>query len=111
MEDFRRGDQRGSCNEVKIVLTSVVAALAIYQVLLMFVGWEWVRLKFLNPKAASFTHRSAGDAARPPGAQDRRRAMVEGTPALPAGLRLRRPGAVPGDLVEFLRRLPVRRVT
>jgi hypothetical protein len=51
----------GHVTEVKIVLTSIVTALAAYQVLLMTVGWGKIRLPFLSPKAASFTHRSAGD--------------------------------------------------
>lgn len=62
MEDFVEAISAGHVTEVKIVLTTIVTALAIYQVLLMLVGWGWIRLKFFNPKAASFTHRSAGDA-------------------------------------------------
>jgi hypothetical protein len=62
VEDFVETITAGHVTEVKIVLTTVVAALAIYQVLLMLVGWGWVRLPFFTAKAASFTHRSAGDA-------------------------------------------------
>ena len=36
MEDFVEQLSRGNVEEVKVVLASVVAALAIYQVLLMF---------------------------------------------------------------------------
>lgn len=44
------------------MLASVVATLAIYQVLLMAVGYEKLRLSFLAPHAASAAHRAVGDA-------------------------------------------------
>ena len=51
--------------EVKLVLTGVVVALAAYQVLLMAVGYGKLKLPFLSSQAASFTHRSVGDAIVP----------------------------------------------
>ena len=62
MEDLIETLSAGHVTEVKIVLTTVVSVLAIYQVLLMVVGWGWIRLPFFSSRAASFTHRSAGDA-------------------------------------------------
>lgn len=52
---------RGNVAEVKIVLASIVAALAIYQVLLMIVSYNKVRLSFLASSVASRTHRAVGD--------------------------------------------------
>lgn len=62
MEDLIEGLTGGNVSEVKVVLTSVVTALAAYQVLLMLVAYGKLRLPFLHPGAASFTHRSSGDA-------------------------------------------------
>ncbi len=45
----------GHVAEVKIVLTSIVAALAIYQAFLMAVGYGKVRMRLLGSRAASFT--------------------------------------------------------
>lgn len=55
----------GHVTEVKIVLTSVVAALALYQVALMVIGYRRVRLPFLHPKVASAAHRTVGDVIAP----------------------------------------------
>lgn len=55
----------GYVTEVKIVLTSIVAALALYQVFMMAVGYGKLRLPFLASRAASFAHRSVGDAIVP----------------------------------------------
>jgi hypothetical protein len=63
VEDFVDELTRGNVSQVKTVLASIVLALAAYQVLLMAVGFGKVRLPFLKPKAASFTHRAVGDAA------------------------------------------------
>lgn len=52
---------RGNVTQVKVVLASVVVALAVYQVLLMAVGYGKLRLPSLRPRAASFAHRVAGD--------------------------------------------------
>jgi hypothetical protein len=61
VEDFVSALAWGNVDQVKTVLASVVFALAAYQVLLMAVGYEKVRLPFLRPRAASFTHRAVGD--------------------------------------------------
>ena len=55
----------GNVPQVKTVLASVAAALAVYQVATMAVGYGKVKLPFLKPKAASFAHRSVGDAILP----------------------------------------------
>jgi hypothetical protein len=61
MEDFVDGLSRGNVAQVKTVLASVVLVLALYQVGLMAIGYGKVRVPFLKPKAASFTHRALGD--------------------------------------------------
>jgi hypothetical protein len=61
VEDLVEGIANGNVTEVKVVLASVVIVLAVYQVLLMAVGYGKLRLPFLKGKAASFTHRSIGD--------------------------------------------------
>ena len=61
MEDFIVGLTRGNVAEVKIVLATVVAALAVHQVALMAVGYGKVRLPFLAPLPASTAHRAIGD--------------------------------------------------
>jgi Family of unknown function (DUF6529) len=65
MEDFVEDLANGQLTEVKIVLTSVIAALAVYQVALMAVGWGKVRLPFLHARAASASHRAVGDTIVP----------------------------------------------
>jgi hypothetical protein len=62
MEDFVEELARDNVTEVKVVLASVVVALAVYQVILIAVGYGKLRLPFLSGRAASFTHRSMGDA-------------------------------------------------
>jgi hypothetical protein len=52
----------GHVTAVKIVLTSVMLALAIYQAVLMAVGYGKVRPPFLTSASASVTHRAVGDA-------------------------------------------------
>jgi hypothetical protein len=54
---------RGNVSQVKTVLASIVLMLAIYQVVLMAVGYGKLRVPFLKPKAAAFAHRAVGDAA------------------------------------------------
>ena len=51
----------GNVAEVKIALASIVATLALYQVLLMAVGYGKLRLPFLKPGPASRSHRAVGD--------------------------------------------------
>lgn len=52
---------RGNVAEVKIVLASIVAALAIYQVGLMAIGYRKLTVPFLSTGSASRTHRAIGD--------------------------------------------------
>ena len=61
MEDFLLSLTRGNLSEVKIVLATVVALLAPYQVGLMAVGYGKLRLPFLKPLPASKAHRAIGD--------------------------------------------------
>lgn len=61
MEDFLISLTRGNVSEVKIVLATVVAVLAAYQVGLMAVGYGKLRLPFLRPLPASKAHRAIGD--------------------------------------------------
>ncbi len=61
MEDLVEGPANGNVTEVKVVLASVVVALAVYQVFLMAVGYGKLRLPFLNASPASSTHRTVGD--------------------------------------------------
>jgi Family of unknown function (DUF6529) len=51
----------GNVYEVKTVLASVAAALAVYQLVLIAVGYGKLRPRFLASPAASFTHRASGD--------------------------------------------------
>jgi hypothetical protein len=55
----------GNVPQVKTVLASVAVVLAVYQVAMMAVGYGKLKLPFLKPKAASFAHRSVGDAIVP----------------------------------------------
>jgi hypothetical protein len=61
MEDFIKELARDNVTEVKVVLASVVVALAVYQVFLMAVVYGKLRLPFLAGRPASFTHRATGD--------------------------------------------------
>ena len=62
MEDLVEELTRGNVTEVKVVLASVVLALACYQLVLIAVGYGKLRLPVLGPRPASFAHRAAGDA-------------------------------------------------
>ena len=62
MEDLIETLTSNNPTAVKVVLASVAVALAAYQVFLMAVGYGKLRLPFLEPKPASFTHRAVGDA-------------------------------------------------
>jgi hypothetical protein len=53
---------RGNVAEVKVVLATVVLALALYQLFLAAVAYDWVRPQFLEAATASWTHRASGDA-------------------------------------------------
>jgi hypothetical protein len=52
---------RGNVAEVKVMLAAIIGLLAIYQVVLMTVGWGRVRVSFLSQAAASGAHRAIGD--------------------------------------------------
>jgi hypothetical protein len=52
---------RGNVTEVKVILASVVLALAVYQLVLIAVGYGKARPPFLEPRAASSAHRAVGD--------------------------------------------------
>ena len=62
MEDLIEELTRGNVTEVKVILASVVLALAVYQLLLAAVAYGWVRLPFLESHPASWAHRASGDA-------------------------------------------------
>jgi hypothetical protein len=62
VEHLVEGMALGNVTEVKVVLASIVAALAGYQVFLMAVGYGKLRLSFLGSRPASATHRAVGDA-------------------------------------------------
>ena len=53
---------RGNVTEVKVVLATVVLALAVYQLALAAVAYGWLRLPFLQSHSASWAHRASGDA-------------------------------------------------
>jgi hypothetical protein len=61
VEDLVQSVARGNVTEVKVVLASLVAALAVYQVTLMAAGYGKLRLPFLAPRPASAAHRAIGD--------------------------------------------------
>lgn len=62
MEDVVEVVTAGHVTAVKIVLASVLLALAVYQALLMAVGYGKLRPPFLAPANASAAHRMVGDA-------------------------------------------------
>jgi Family of unknown function (DUF6529) len=61
VEDLIDTLTRGNPTEVKVVLGSVALALAVYQLVLISVGYGKVRLPFLAPRPASAAHRAVGD--------------------------------------------------
>jgi hypothetical protein len=60
MEDFFVELTRGNLAEVKVMLAVVVGVLAVYQSLLMVVGWGRVQVRFLSQAAASRGHLALG---------------------------------------------------
>ncbi len=62
MEQLIEDLTRGNVTEVKVVLASVILALAAYQLLLAAVAYGRLRLPFLAAATASWTHRASGDA-------------------------------------------------
>ena len=62
MEDVVETLTRGNVAEVKVLLASIAMALAVYQLVLIAVGYGRLRPRFLRARAASATHRAVGDA-------------------------------------------------
>jgi hypothetical protein len=62
VEEIVESITRGNVTEVKVILASVVAALAVYQLILISVGYGKLRPPFLGSAPASATHRFLGDA-------------------------------------------------
>ena len=62
MEDFVERITRGNPTEVKVVLASVVLALACYQLVLIAVGYGKLSPSFLESRPAARAHRAVGDA-------------------------------------------------
>jgi hypothetical protein len=52
---------RGNIAEVKVLLASVALALAVYQLVVIAVGYGELRLAFLAPPPAFAAHRAVGD--------------------------------------------------
>ena len=61
IEEFAEGITRGNVTEVKVVIASVAAALACYQLVLIAVGYGRVRPSFIEARPASRAHRAVGD--------------------------------------------------
>jgi Family of unknown function (DUF6529) len=61
MEDFVETLTRGNVTEVKVLLATVCLALAVYQLVLIAVGYGKVRPRFLAGPVASTAHRTVGD--------------------------------------------------
>jgi hypothetical protein len=52
---------RGNVTEVKVILASVVLALAVYQLVLAAVSYGKLRPRFLESGPATWAHRASGD--------------------------------------------------
>jgi uncharacterized protein DUF6529 len=61
MEDLVESLMRDNVTEVKVMLASVATALAVYQLVLIAVGYGKLRLPFLAGRTASTAHRTIGD--------------------------------------------------
>ena len=61
MEEFVLDLTNGNVAEVKVILASVIAALAIYQLALAAIGYGRVHIPFLANPAALRAHRAIGD--------------------------------------------------
>lgn len=62
MDDLVDTLTRGNVTEVKVILASVAMALAVYQLVLIAVGYDRLRPAFLSGRVASLAHRAVGDA-------------------------------------------------
>ena len=62
VEDLVETLARGNVTEVKVVVTTVALALAVYQLVLITVVYGKARPGFLGPEPAAQTHRASGDA-------------------------------------------------
>lgn len=61
MESLIEDLTRGNVTEVKVVLATVVVALAVYQLVLAAVSYGKVRPRFLESGPATWAHRATGD--------------------------------------------------
>ena len=61
MEGLIEDLTRGNVTEVKVVLATVIVALAVYQLVLAGVSYGKVRSRFLEAGPATWAHRAAGD--------------------------------------------------
>jgi Family of unknown function (DUF6529) len=61
VEDLIDSVTRGNPTEVKVLLASVALALAVYQLVLISVGYGKLRPGFLGARPASQAHRAVGD--------------------------------------------------
>jgi hypothetical protein len=61
VEDLIESLTRGNVTEVKVVLASVILALAVYQLALAAVSYGKVRPRFLESGPATWVHRASGD--------------------------------------------------
>lgn len=61
MEDVIDQLTRGNVTEVKVVLATVIVALAVYQLVLAAVSYGKVRPRFLESGPATWAHRASGD--------------------------------------------------
>jgi hypothetical protein len=61
MEDVVETLTRGNPTEVKVILASVALSLAVYQLVVIAVGYGKLRLPFLDATPAFKAHRAVGD--------------------------------------------------
>jgi hypothetical protein len=61
MEDLIESLMRDNVTEVKVLLASIATALALYQLVLIAVGYGKLKLPFLAGRTASMSHRTIGD--------------------------------------------------
>jgi uncharacterized membrane protein len=61
VEDLIESLTRGNVTEVKVVLATVILALAVYQLALAAISYGKVRTRFLQSGPATWVHRASGD--------------------------------------------------